>query len=173
MLNRMRIAAFAAALLVSTLALSAQLTPPSSRIYDIPVRQWLEDYLTYCESHKLEPEATFHSPSIWLFSPDGAMTDLITVDADPDLAKLKASFPPASTSKPLDGKPSLAQTRELLSKTLGADFAPQPAPSEWYVVLFLSSSPSCGHCATYDKGLADLEARIPDALKVIRIRAMF
>jgi hypothetical protein len=165
-----RIPAGAALLLAFSIA-GAE-TPLPSKTYDVPVRQWLEDYGNYCEAHKLAPEVTFRSPSIWLFSPDGAMTALITVSDDPDLAKLKAAFPPAG-AKPLDGKPSLAQARELLSKTLGKDFAPKPVEGQWYAALFLSSSPSCEHCAIFDKGLAELETRAPDTLKVVRVRAVF
>lgn len=172
MYDRIRIALAGAALLV-LFSTSAAQTGTSFKAYEVPVRQWLEDYLTYCDAHKLSPEATFRSPSIWLFSPDGAMVKLITVGDDPELARLKASFPPAHADKPLDGKPSLAQTSELLAKTLGADFMPKPVPGQWYAVLFLSSSASCEHCASFDKGLADLEARAPDTLKVVRIRAMF
>jgi hypothetical protein len=163
--------AVAGAALLIALCAGAQ-TASAPKAYEIPVRRWLEDYVTYCEAHKLAPEVTFRSPSIWLFSPDGAMTALITVGDDPELARLKASFPPTPAGQ-LDGRPSLTQAGELLSKTLGQDFAPRPAPGQWYAVLFLSSSPSCEHCAVFDAGLRELEARAPASLKVIRIRAMF
>jgi hypothetical protein len=171
MYDRIRRALAGAALVVALSTAGAETAPPS-KTYDIPVRRWLEDYVAYCDAHKLAPEVTFRSPSIWLFSPDGAMTALITVGDDPELATLKAAFPPDSVRQ-LDGKPSLAQARELLTKTLGADFAPKPVPGQWFAVLFLSSSPSCEHCATFDAGLAELEARAPTKLKVIRVRAMF
>jgi hypothetical protein len=56
-----RTALVVGALLLSFSVAQAQ-TPLSSNVHDVSVQRWLQDYLSYCESHNLEPEVTFRSP---------------------------------------------------------------------------------------------------------------
>ena len=172
-LRALRLRLIAAVAVVTCLAASAAIgTPAVNGCYEVPAVQWLKAYVDYFTEHRLDIGATFTAPAIWLFSPDGALTDVITVDKDPDLNDLTATFPSTGLTQRA-GMPSLAQTRELLSKALQQDVLRPPPAGVWTAVLFLSDSPECGHCAAFDARLKTLEQQKPGRLRVVRVKALF
>jgi len=141
----------------------------SDATYQVSVQKWMNTYFPYLEDHKLSDDGTFNAPMIWLFGPDGSMVQVVTVDDDPDLSKLKRAFPFEATPKPLAGRPSFAQVGELIKQAVGSEPAPVTGTDIWHSVLFLSNSPDCAHCASFDRGIGELEKRMTGRLKVVRI----
>jgi hypothetical protein len=92
-------------------------------------------------------------------------------DSDSDLEKLKTAFPFDENAKPLEGKLSLAQIRELLTSLDGTKKPPEPVAGGWYAVLFLSESksPECKHCAAFDRELTALEQKAAGKLVSVRV----
>lgn len=134
------------------------------------VRAWLQQYVTYYEAHNLEPDAMFTAPTIWLFAPDGKMLQVATVATDPRLENLKKAYASSSAIKGLTGQPTEKQALELLSglATSGAT-TPQTRNGNRLAILFLSDSPSCKHCAEFDKAISSMAANSTKHLDVIRV----
>lgn len=141
--------------------------------YKIPALDWLKAYVAYLDANNLEIDPTFNSPSIWLFSPNGAMVGNVNATDDPDLRKLRSSFPFDPGAKKIPGTLTRNQALELLSKVLATDDLPVLGDDDWFAVLFLANSPDCSHCAIFDSEMIALEQAAKGKVKTVRVTAEF
>jgi hypothetical protein len=162
--------AFALFILMGSLYGTSQASTTS---YQIPAQTWLKAYLSYLGEHNLKIPEKFDSPSIWLFSPAGEMVRSADSFSDPDLKKLSSEYPFDAHATALPGRPNLKQAREMLSGLLPIDPMRELGEHRWYAILFLSDSPDCKHCATYDQEMSALEKKASGQIDVVRITAIF